>query len=107
MAITNHDIDSYRLYHYNEENSYGQVAVINCYKSGSFKGSLYFYKDSAQMPASVISGGYLYLRFREARLPEILETLREEKPLFIGFNDGNKWGWLSTSSNEPVGEEEG
>ncbi len=42
MAITNYEIDSYRIYHHNEENSYGQTSVINCYMSESFKGSLYF-----------------------------------------------------------------
>ena len=106
MSITNYEIDSYRIYHHNEENSYGQTAVINCYKSSAFKGSLYFYKDSASIPPSSKTGsGYLYLRFGENRLRDMIETLRREKPLFIGFNDVNLWGWLSTS-NEPVGEEE-
>jgi len=92
--------------HYNEENSYGQTAVINCYKSGVYKGSLYFYKDSASVPTSSKTGsGYLYLRFNEARVQNMVETLRQEKPLYIGFNDSNLWGWLSTS-NEPIGEEE-
>lgn len=106
MAITNHEIDSYKIYHYNAENSYGQIAVINCYKNGSFKGSLYFYKDGETVPASKItSSGYLYLRFNEGSLQSMIETLRQEKPLYIGFNDSNSWGWLSTST-EPIGEEE-
>lgn len=106
MTITNYGIDSYRIYHHNVENSYGQTAVINCYKSGAYKGSLYFYKDGVSIPTSQkTSSGYLYLRFNEGRLRDMIETLRQEKPLYIGFNDVNLWGWLSTS-NEPIGEEE-
>jgi len=106
MAITNYEINTYRVYQYNEDNTYGQTAVINCYMGNTYKGSLYFYKNSASIPASTKTGsGYLYLRFREGRFSEMVTTLREEKPLYIGFNDHNLWGWLSTSS-EPIGEEE-
>ena len=107
MAITNYEIDTYMIYHMNVENSYGQSAVVNCFKGGAFKGTLYFYREGASIPASQkTSSGYLYLRFHEARYPEVVETLRHEKPLHIGFNDSNQWGWVATSS-EPVGEEEG
>ena len=106
MAITNYEINTYRLYHFNVENSYGQTAVINCYHNNAFKGTLYFYKDGTTIPASQkTSSGYLYLRFHEARFSEMVDSLRLEKPLYMGFNDGNLWGWLA-SSNEPVGEEE-
>ncbi|NVK63364.1 MAG: hypothetical protein HWE22_02205 [Flavobacteriales bacterium] len=106
MAITNHSFDTYRVYHYNADNTYGQTAVVNCYSGSSFKGSLYFYKEGASVPASSKTGsGYLYLRFSEKQFNEIITTLREEKPLNMGFNDSNNWGWVSTSQ-EPVGEEE-
>ncbi|MFM2483309.1 hypothetical protein [Celerinatantimonas sp. YJH-8] len=107
MAITSYEIDNYRVYHYNQDNGYQQTAVINCYYDNAFKGSLYFYQEGASIPASSkTSAGYLYLRFSGSQLGSILDTLRQEKPLYIGFNDTNLWGGLSTS-NEPIGEEEG
>jgi len=106
MAITNYSFDTYRVYLYNSDNTYGQTGVINCYQGSTFRGSLYFYKDGASIPASSkTASGYLYLRFSEKQFNDIMTTLREEKPLNMGFNDGNKWGWVSTSQ-EPVGEEE-
>lgn len=106
MAITNHAFDTYRIYHYNADNTYNQTAVVNCYSGSSYKGSLYFYQDGATVPnSSKSSSGYLYLRFSGSQFSEIIATLREEKPLTMGFNDGNLWGWVSTSQ-EPVGEEE-
>ena len=106
MAITNYSFDTYRIYHYNVDNTYGQTAVVNCYSGSSYKGSLYFYKDGVTPPASSKSAsGYLYLRFNQNQFNDIITTLREEKPLTMGFNDVNLWGWVSTSQ-EPVGEEE-
>ena len=105
MATTSAAFDTYRLYHYNADNTYGQTAVINCYSGSSFKGSLYFYKEGVTVPVSSKPGSYIYLRFSEKQMSEIITTLREEKPLYIGFNDVNHWGWVSTSQ-EPVGEEE-
>ena len=106
MGTTSHEIDSYRVYHHNEDNTYGQAAVINCLKSGVNKATLYFYREGTSIPASAIaSNGTIYLRFSERRIHEILDTLRNEKPLHVVFNSSNKWGWLGTT-NEPVGEEE-
>ncbi len=107
MAITSHAIDTYRIYHYSEENSYGQTAVISCFGESKHRATLYFYKTGEIHPVStILVSGTIYLRFTEARLSEIVATLREEKPLMICFNDVTGAGWVSTSP-EPVGEEEG
>jgi len=106
MAIYSEAIDTYLVYHLNTDNTYDQSGVINCYLGNSYKGSLYFYRDGASIPASSRSGsGYLYLRFNANQMMEILETLRQETPLTIWFNDVNLWGGLTTSK-EPIGEEE-
>lgn len=106
MAVTTYTIDAYRLYHFSESNANGQTAVITCFDNGAYKGSLYFYKEVISMPPSVkTSSGTLQLRFNERRFSEMVETFRQEKPLYINFNDATRCGWLSTS-NEPIGEEE-
>ena len=46
------------------------------------------------------------LRFPIGRIEEILATLRQEKPVHIGVDSGQKIGWVGTGA-EPVGEQEG
>ncbi len=46
------------------------------------------------------------LRYEIGRINEVLETLREEKPIHIGVNPTYHIGWVGTGS-EPIGEEEG
>lgn len=107
MANINLAFDTYRIHHYSSNNIYGGTAIILCYNGSSYKGSLYFYKEGVTIPAGKYSstGGYIYLRFSENRFNEIITTLREEKPLSIGFNEVRSSGWITTS-HEPVGEEE-
>ena len=104
MATTQHEIDSYFLFHMTE--NFGQTTIINCYGGGSLKGSLYFYKEGTAIPASSkSSSGVLSLRFRENQSTDMLATLRQEQPLYIWFDDSYHCGGLKTSI-EPVGEEE-
>lgn len=104
MATTQHEIDAYRLYQMTD--NFGQSTIIHCLDSGGHKGSLYFYKEGTTIPSSFkSSSGNLYLQFRESQLASMLDTLRQEKPLYIWLNDEPLYGGLKTS-NEPVGEEE-
>ena len=52
-----------------------------------------------------------YLNYDMDRYQDIIETLRYEKPVyvFIMLDTGNviTTGWVSTSREEPVGEQEG
>ena len=106
MAITNHEIDVYRIYHYSNDNSNGQTAIINCFQANTLRAALYFYKTGTTIPPSaILSSGTIYLRFNEARFSEIVSTLRLEEPIHVHYNDGTGLGWLSTSV-EPIGEEE-
>ena len=108
MAIINKEIDTYRLYHYNVDSTSGNnvICSIYCFKGGQFMGGLTFYKEGVTIPPSVkTTQGEPYLRFPENQLANIIETLRQEKPLYLWFNDISKYGGLKTSS-EPVGEEE-
>jgi hypothetical protein len=105
MAMTMYEIDSYRVFHMVD--SFGQSAIIHCYKDGVVKGGLFFYKDGMTIPQSSRTSSGLTLNFQEKHLAEVLGTLRLEKPLFVWLNDSSSrpYGGLSTS-DEPVGEEE-
>lgn len=106
MAIINHQIDVYRVYHYTHGNTNGYTVLINCFQANTLRATLFFYRDGVTPQPSTISSGVIYLRFTEARFNEVIATLREEKPIFVSYNDLSGSAYLSTST-EPVGEEEG
>jgi hypothetical protein len=88
------------------------LANIICYNQSDIVGYINFYLDG-HVPESkleTLSSGspkeFIMLRFAIDRIGEILDTLRQEKPIHIGINPGSKVGWVGTGE-EPVGEEEG
>lgn len=104
MAVTRHEIDTYRLYINNGE--VDQIAVIHCYKGHVFKGSLLFHKEGNAVPSGIIHQNQsIFLHFHENQLPILLDVLRNESPLFIWVEDRNFAGGLATTP-EPVGEGE-
>ena len=108
MAATIYEIDKYRMYHYNVDfiSRNKIVCIIVCYKGNTMKGKLRFYEEGAVVPPSYKSdAGNLFLMFREKHLSDMLETLRQEKPLYIWYSDQYNLGRLQTFM-EPVGEEE-
>ena len=81
MAITRHEIDSYRLFINSGDSNQG--AVINCYRGNAYKGSLLFHQadQEGNVPTNnVLTGDLLSLHFREDQLSVVIDTLRYEKP---------------------------
>jgi len=75
-------------------------------KSGKYIGYVGIIRDSAPLPANVQhANGVLNIYFHEAELVALLDTLRNEKPVFVKFNTDLLWGSVGTDS-EPVGEQE-
>jgi len=70
---------------------------------------LYFYKEGVQLPEnrSPIHGGrqHVYLYFPYNHYPNMIDLLRNEKPINVFYRDDFKLGYLTTSM-EPVGENE-
>ena len=68
-----------------------------------------FYKEGVQLQGNrspIIQGRqhvYLYFHYRD--YPNMIDLLRNEKPINIFYRDDAKFGYLSTSM-EPVGEHE-
>jgi hypothetical protein len=106
MAIISHQIDVYRVYHYPHGNTKGYTALINCFQANTHRASLFFYRDGVTPQPSIASSGVIYLHFTEARFNEVIATMREEKPIFVSYNELGGSAYLSTSV-EPVGEDEG
>ena len=108
MAHTNYEIDNYLMFHENADfiSRYDIICRILCQKGTELKGILYFYKEGVTIPpSSKSSSEKLYLRFPANQMSDIIETLRQEKPLYIRYEDTYNYGALQTSK-EPIGEEE-
>ena len=63
-------------------------------------------KTGAPLPPNVqFANGILNIYFHEILLSPMLDTLRNEKPVFVKFNTDLKWGSVGTGK-EPTGEQE-
>lgn len=115
MATTWKDIDKYLVRHYGRKSGEDEgdtVANIICYKQSDIVGYINFYL-AGHVPESkleILGTGspkkYIMLRFAIDRIDEILNTMRQEKPIHIAVDPGQKIGWVGTGA-EPIGEEEG
>jgi hypothetical protein len=89
-------------------NGYWYRAIIGLRRDdGSLIGAAYFYRDGANMPATdeETATGYVHCRYPAADFPNVLDLLRNEKPVYIKYVGG--WNIASvTTSPEPVGEGE-
>ena len=115
MAITWKDIDRYLVRHYGRKSGEGEddtLANIICYKNSEIVGYINFYLDGHVPESKLETSGtgstneFIMLRFPVDRINEILDTLRQEKPVHIAVNPIYKIGWVGTG-DEPIGEEEG
>ena len=115
MATTWKDIDKYLVRHYGRKSGEGEdgtLASIICYKESDIVGYVNFYLEGHVPESKLETLGtgstkeFIMLRFAIDRINEILDTLRQEKPIHIGVNPSYKVGWVGTGA-EPIGEEEG
>ena len=97
--------DTYRIYYQSTPRYYWQSRVY-LYKGSEYVGRIMFIKEERPIPENKLVGGKSVLNFPTSRFEEIMGILRYEKPLYITLNESNGIGTISTS-DEPVGEEEG
>ena len=95
------EFDSYIIYH--EESHGGEESmVITCFYEEKTVGFISFHEVVPK--PEILPHGVMKLTFHRSRIPEIMDTIRYEKPLHISVI-GEK-SVLSTV-REPVGEQEG
>jgi hypothetical protein len=111
MAITFLDVSTYLVFAYGGPNgNSGMAAVISLGVPNAYV-TLRFYPDSvAVLPAnstSLHANGtpMFYVSYRYAQFSNVLDILRNEKPVKFFFRDDNLASYITTS-NEPVGEGE-
>jgi hypothetical protein len=83
------------------------VGFVYCYEpSGRYIGYAGIIKEGAPLPANVRwTNGVLNIYFHESGLVPLLDTLRNERPIYVRYNTDLKWGSVGTD-REPVGEQE-
>ena len=83
------------------------IAYIYLYDpTGKYLGLVAIMQDGSVLPANAqYTNGLLAIYFHEAELVSMLDTLRNEKPIFVQFHTTLKWGSIGTDL-EPVGEQE-
>ena len=81
--------------------------LINLYnKDGHIKGELRFHKEEhSPVDSFDRNNDKIILHFPLHRYLDVIDLLRNEKPITLGFNTFTNEGWIR-SGQEPVGEEE-
>ena len=88
---------------------YQYRAIIGLRRNdGSLIGGAYFHRDPSTMPNTdnQTSTGYVWCHYAWQDFPQVLDLLRNEKPVYVRYVAG---GWeigAVTTSMEPVGEGE-
>lgn len=100
--------DSYKVWYYS---NFSYEALIYCYQGTKYVGRIVFMKDDATLPrngyASPFGDPQVSLHMPIKKFNDVINLLREEKPLYLFLNVRPGIGILGTEDFEPVGEEEG
>ena len=108
MVVT-HEVGTYKVlmisgYGGNSGNQVGFVYFND--PTGKYIGYVGIIKDGVPLPANVQgANGVLNIYFHEAELVALLDTLRNERPVFVRYHTNLRWGSVGTDS-EPLGEQE-
>ena len=104
MAYITRKFDKYVLY-YISRTGHGQQAEIDLFDGRDRAGILYFHLDGTTLPANRNTVNGIYVYFHLSRFSDVMETLREEKPLHVTLQEETGVAYIG-SGFEPVGEEE-
>ena len=105
MAIVRKSFDSYMV-QYTASNRDLALASISCFNGTEWVGLLEFHKNEAGVREPFVWNDRIVLSYTLKRFDEVLDLLRNEKPLELYLNTDGKWGSILTKEMEPVGEGE-
>ena len=110
MASIRRDFTRYTVYYITGNSpaiGFPQSAEIDCFTDTNERaGAIYFYPDGGTLPANQDTVNGIYLYYFLSRFADVMTMLKEEKPLYLYLDTGNKAGYVGTGT-EPVGEQEG
>jgi hypothetical protein len=109
MTIISQSFDHYNITYYS---GYHYEALIDLFMGSpfidtpAFVGRIAFVQDGAPIPPNDEYFGAPRLYYPLRRFNDVINILREEKPLWLYLNLDHKVGFIATARREPVGEEE-
>jgi hypothetical protein len=104
MTETN-EIKEYAYYLWGSRPATLVQANIVMYGDAGYMGALWFYDDGSTLPDPVRhSEGVYSLHYRMRDFAHIVDMLRNEKPVFIHWDDSYPTNTRVSTTNEPVGE---
>ena len=97
-------IDKYKVVLYGKDATSGSmVAFVHCYYNGKNVVTCEFYPDGSALSENRNAGGRVGLTYHWSHFGAVVDVLRNEKPVYFGFIESTKVGYISTQQ-EPVGE---
>jgi len=105
--VVSHEVGTYSVLMITGYSDPNQIAFVYFNEpGGKYIGYAGIMRDTASLPANVQwTNGVLNIYFHEAELVPMLDTLRNERPVYVQFNTDLKWGSVGTGV-EPVGGRE-
>ena len=109
MATVFAPFDSYTVY-YTARGQDAQIAaaVIDCFDQGSWIGQIQFLPKSLPFTngggAAPPPPNLLVIYYSVDEFPNVYTIIRNEKPLAIWFDLDNRYGYVLTTDQEPVGQ---
>jgi hypothetical protein len=104
MAIIRKDFTAYLIAYMSGPN---EGPIIDCYNGPTHVAKLCFHRNEPLPPNLLASGNVIYLRYLISQFNDIVEILRNEKPLYVQLSTPDLKGFIATSGFETVGENEG
>ena len=105
MSTKSIEIMSYQYYQFSTRED-GAKAVCTCAGTDGWTVYIYFHEGAQALNAASKSGKNYYVYYRYSDMSNIIDMLRNEKPVFLHYvPEGTNNTRLSTTS-EPVGEGE-
>jgi len=111
MANVFVEITTYKVFMYGGPNGNGGADAAISLGIPEGWAFMRFFPEGYDIPANSkvthASGKPIYyIHYRSDQLENCIDLLRNEKPMYFFFNDTSKAAYITTS-NEPVGEDEG
>ena len=109
MATTvKNNFNNYKIFYYS---SFHMEATIYLYNDEKYVGRIVLMNDDSPLPDNGMFAPFETpqpsIHWPISRFNDLVNILREEKPLYIFLNLTTNFGSINTDDFEPVGEEEG
>lgn len=107
MATATFQVDTYQYYDWSSRKN-GKTNLI-LKGTGGQTCSVWFVEDpAANLPAAnQVGANYFAFYYHHSQLEHLIDMLRNEKPIFVFFNDNNGFANSRISTtDEPIGEGE-